>query len=243
MPWYEVPMARKKQVVFIIFENFNTLDLNGPQEVLKNYAMGATQDKQLFDISVAAASDITTTFEQVQIKRNISLDDALKSMSSFDIMIVAGAPDIGSAINGSDGPEILSLIKAFGWQKVDGDSPKWLVSICTGAGFLATSGLFGGKTVTSHWAYLKQLQEICNKFSNPPTKVIRERWVDAGVLDGGVRLVTSGAVSCGIDCCLWLVSEIAGPNGIDVASSVAAMMDYDWKYTRPGYSFTVGYQL
>jgi transcriptional regulator GlxA family with amidase domain len=229
----------KKQVVFLIFPNFNTLDLSGPQEVLKNYAIGATQDKQIFDISVAAACDITTAFEKVQVKRDISLDDALKSVSEYDVMIVAGAPNIGAAIKAADGPKILDLISAFASQSVNNNNPKWLVSICTGAGFLATCGLFGDKTVTSHWAYLDQLRAICPK----STTIVRERWVNAGVLDGGVNLVTSGGVSCGIDCTLWLLSEIAGSDGLDVAKSVASMIDYDWVYTRPNNQITVGWMV
>jgi transcriptional regulator GlxA family with amidase domain len=232
-------MATKKQVAFLIFPNFNTLDLNGPQEVLKNYAMGAKQEDQMFDIAVAAFCDITTAFEKVQVKRDISFDDALKSVSQFDVMIVAGGPgeDVDAAIANSNETKMLDLISAFAEQNVDPNRPKWLVSICTGAGFLATCGLFSGKTVTSHWAYLDQLRAICQKYSMPATTVVRERWVNAGVLDGGVKLVTSGGVSCGIDCTLWLLSEIGGAKGMDLANSVALVMDYDWKYPRPNITF------
>ena len=229
--------AIKKQVVFVIFENFNTLDLNGPQEVLKNYAVGSTEDQQIFDISVAAECEITTAFEKVQVKRDISLDDALQSVSEYDVMLVAGTPDIDAAIKAPDGPKIMDLISAFAAQGADNGNPKWLVSICTGAGFLATSGLFGGKTVTSHWAYLDKLRSICPS----STTVIRERWVNGGVLDSGVKMATSGGVSCGIDCTLWLLSEIVGSDGLNVAKSVASMMDYDWVYTRPNEQITAGW--
>ncbi len=204
---------------------------------------GAKQEDQIFSIAVASASDITTAFERVQVKRDISFEDALNSVSDFDIMIVAGAPgeDVDAAIANSKETKMLDLISAFALQNVDESCQKWLVSICTGAGFLATCGLFGGKTVTSHWAYLDKLRTICERYSVPPTTVIRERWVNAGVLDGGVKLVTSGGVSCGIDCTLWLVSEIGGANGMDLANGVALMMDYDWKYPRP--NITVGQQV
>jgi transcriptional regulator GlxA family with amidase domain len=154
-------------------------------------------------------------------------------------MIVAGGPgeDVDAAIAKSNETKMLDLISAFAEQNVDPNRPKWLVSICTGAGFLATCGLFGGKTVTSHWAYLDQLRAICQKYSMPATTVVRERWVNAGVLDGGVKLVTSGGVSCGIDCTLWLLSEIGGAKGMDLANSVALVMDYDWKYPRPNITF------
>jgi hypothetical protein len=60
-----------------------------------------------------------------------------------------------------------------------------------------------------------------------PTTVVRKRWVDAGELDGDIRLITAGGVSCGIDCILWVVSELFG---MEVATTIAMAMDYDWKY-------------
>lgn len=208
----------------------------GPQEVLRNYALGAKEEDQMFDVAIASASEITTAFEKVSVKRDISFADALQSISKYNIMIVAGGPpeSVDEAISDSKNTEMLALIQAFASQVANSVHQKWLVSICTGAGFLATCGLLGGKTITSHWAYLDKLRSICEEHSKPATNVIKERYVDAGVNDSGVRLVTSGGVSCGIDCTLWLVSELAGAKGVDLANSISSVMDYEWRYPKPG---------
>jgi hypothetical protein len=51
--------------------------------------------------------------------------------------------------------------------------------------------------------------------------------VDADTIEGGIRLVTAGGVSCGIDCILWMVGEL---HGLETARTVAMAMDYDWKF-------------
>ena len=71
--------AIKKQVVFVIFENFNTLDLNGPQEVLKNYAVGSAEDQQIFDISVAAECEITMMETVVMVLESGRFNTARRS--------------------------------------------------------------------------------------------------------------------------------------------------------------------
>ena len=61
------------------------------------------------------------------------------------------------------------------------------------------------------------------------TTIVRKRWIDAGEVFEGVRLVTSGGVSCGIDRTLWIVSELVG---MEFANRVAMAMDYDWNFSN-----------
>ena len=226
--------TKKYRVIFPIFPGFNTLDVNGPQEVLKNWAMGQEQKDQTFSICIAAASPTTTAFERVTIERNISFDDV--KLSDYDIMLVPGGPSpaIQAVIDDKD-TTYLKLINAFAALGDNDGKQRWLVSICTGAGLVATCGLFGGKTITTHFGYIKTLQGICDKASEkyriPSTTVCRKRWVDAGYTDLGVKLVTSGGISCGIDCMLWVVSELAD-TGIAAADNVATTMDYNWTYSK-----------
>ena len=64
--------AQPIPVLLIPFPQFNTLDLNGPLEILGNAAL----PDHPFDVTVAAKCDITTATENVMIKRHISLDQA-----------------------------------------------------------------------------------------------------------------------------------------------------------------------
>ena len=237
----------KFRVLFPIFPGFNTLDLHGPVEVIGNSAIASDN---IFSTTIASAMETTTAFENVGVNRNVSFAELLRQnaseartkLSDFDIMVIPGGPPahVQAAIDaGGDG--LLDLIQAFAGQDSKSSGEKWLVSVCTGAGFLAVRGLLAGKTVTAHWAYLDHLREMCAQSAercgeSPSTNVVRKRWVDAGRLPSGTRLVTAGGVSCGIDCTLWMVSELGG---LDVAKAVAMSMDYDWKFAS--IAFTEGH--
>lgn len=232
-------MSSPRRVLIPLFPGFNTLDVNGPLEVVGNRTIAAVN---LFSPVIASATETTSAFENIAVKRHLSFDELLEEddngklrLLDFDVMIVpGGSPDnVQAAIDHSGGNGLLDVIQTFAQQNCKPNQERWLISICTGAGFLAVRGLFTGKTVTAHWGYLDRLKELCDIASNQGdmslTTVVRKRWVDTGKLAGGVRLVTAGGVSCGIDCTLWMVSEIAG---MSIAQAVAMGMDYDWKFSN-----------
>jgi transcriptional regulator GlxA family with amidase domain len=133
------------------------------------------------DVDVTAGENITIAFEKMNVEWNICFEDALRSISEFDINMVACGPpaDLEAVIISAKVGETkkLDLISAFVNQRVDEDRPKWLMSVFTGAGFLATCVCLGGKTVTSHWAYLDTLDQICkhDNSSGQTTTVVRKR--------------------------------------------------------------------
>lgn len=64
--------------------------------------------------------------------------------------------------------------------------------------------------------------------TTPPGKVLAARFVDAGVNGSGVRVVSAGGVSCGIDAGLHVVKVFAGEVA---AREVAEGLDYAWRKT------------
>ncbi|KAF4552564.1 Hypothetical protein D9617_9g023530 [Elsinoe fawcettii] len=226
-------MAPKNRVLIPIFPGFNTLDVNGPLEALSNSAIAPAN---IFEVVIATSQELTPAFESIKVARDVSIESLLdpgnEGLASFDILIVPGGPPnlVDTAMK-DEAKSMQKLIDAFWTSRTSNADRKWLISICTGTAFLADCGLLGGLTVTSHWAFLETLQGICDdastRHSIPKTNIVRKRWVDSGEDDQGRRLVTAGGVSCGIDCTLWLVSEVAG---LEWAQKVAASMDYDWKY-------------
>lgn len=156
--------------------------------------------------------------------------------------MVPGAPpeDIECALKND--PVLLEVVKTFAGlppkavQKQGGEGgaakDRWLFSICTGAAFLGTEGVLGKKKATTHFAYLPILEEMAEK-AGAPAEVVRKRWVDAGRTESGVRVVTSGGVSCGIDAALWILSHQVG---LEKAKEVAEIMDYDWKFGGNGFT-------
>lgn len=55
------------------------------------------------------------------------------------------------------------------------------------------------------------------------------RFVDSGVNANGVRIISSGGVSCGIDAALYIVKLHAGE---EEAKKVAQQLDYAWRKTE-----------
>jgi transcriptional regulator GlxA family with amidase domain len=222
------------KVLLPIFPGFNTLDLNGPAEVLGNTAL----PPKTFSITVASATELTTSYENVTIKRDVSFSELRTSKSKlaeYDVLIQPGAAQyaIDAVLDSSDGGGgLLELIKTFS-ELERASSDRWLISICTGAHFLGAVGVFSGKMATTHWRALEKLRQVCAKYAQKQgakdADVVRKRWVDGGHNAKGVRIASSGGISCGIDCTLWFLSERVG---MKEAVTVATAMDYDWKFAK-----------
>jgi putative intracellular protease/amidase len=227
-------------VLLIPFPQFNTLDLNGPLEILGNAAL----PEGSFAITVAAKDDITTATENVMIKRNITLNEALANLEDYDILIQpGGGPDsIKSHLFSNDGffTELLEIVAAFAKlppsPRIDGGE-RVIMSICTGALLLGYAGVFDGLKATTHYLALDQLRTVCADYVKRTsgakgTKVVPSvptdaiRYVDAGTNANMVRVISSGGISCGLDATLYLVAQLLGK---DTAIGVAAMMEYAWR--------------
>jgi len=227
-------------VLLIAFPGFNTLDLNGPLEILANAALPTNT----FAVTIAAKHEFTTAFENVVIKRHISLGDAKQSLEEYDILIQpGGGPNsiMSHLVPGDcESAELLEILAAFiklGPSSRPGAGERVIMSICTGALFCGYAGVFDGLQATTHHLALDQLKQVCGEYvtrtpgakgtdviqNSPPFKL---RYVDAGYNTSNVRVISSGGISCGLDATLYLVSLRLGK---DAASSVANMMEYNWQ--------------
>lgn len=102
-----------------------------------------------------------------------------------------------------------------------------LLSICTGAAFLAQLGVLSGLKCTTHFGFLPTLRTICAKVAQESgkkdAKAIRARFVDAGRNQNGVRIITGGGISCGIDSALYVVRMLLGDEAAWIS---AGSMEY-----------------
>jgi putative intracellular protease/amidase len=231
-------------VLLIPFPKFNTLDLNGPLEILGNAAL----PDHTFDITVAAKDDLTTAMENVIIKRHVSLQEARANLENYDILIQpGGGPDsIKPHLlpeNDHCFDELLDIVAAFAKlppsPRLDAGE-RVIMSVCTGALLLGYAGVFDGLTATTHFLALDQLRQVCADYvERTPgakgTKVVPKvpsdtlRWVDAGPNASKVRVISSGGISCGLDATLYVVAQRLGK---DQAGDIAAMMEYAWRENR-----------
>ena len=88
-----------------------------------------------------------------------------------------------------------------------------LASVCTGALILGNAGLLDGLCATTHWYFLKMMQELFPKV----TVDSKSHVVKAG------SVLTSAGISAGIDMALHLVADHYGER---VARATARHMEY-----------------
>jgi putative intracellular protease/amidase len=235
------PQPQPIPVLLIPFPGFNTLDLNGPLEILGNAAL----PDHTFAITVAAKDELTTAVENVIIKRHISLEEARASLENYDILIQpGGGPNsiMSHLLPKKDHcfDELLDIVATFAKlppsPRLDAGE-RVIMSVCTGALLLGYAGVFDGLTATTHYRALDQLRDVCTDYvSRTPgakgTKVVSDvptdalRWVDAGPNTSKVRVISSGGISCGLDATLYLVAQRLGK---DQAVGIAEMMEYAWR--------------
>ena len=232
-PARDFPPSRKMDtttpinVLIPLFDQCNTLDVNGPLEILGNAALREGAPNAPFNITITAATPVTRAYEFVSIPRDVDFKSATQMIENGEVDVLVmpgGGPDAVGKVLGNGGDGLLDLLTAYLKSQSEKED-RWLISICTGALLVGKVGGFVGLTATTHWASLGTLVKICNAQGGPPTTVVRKRWVDGGVDANGIRVVSSGGISCGLDCMLWFVKEVLG---IQSTVDVASMMDYEW---------------
>lgn len=80
----------------------------------------------------------------------------------------------------------------------------------------------------------KEEKSSTETVNSESARVIKARYVDSGIVgrkegSRGVRIMSSGGVSCGIDAALHVVTLQAGE---EEARNTAQFLDYSWKYTN-----------
>lgn len=200
------------------------LDFIGPIEVLSH--VRDNNRVRLSEVLVAADTEKSSTSQNVPITRDISTDEALEQLASFDILLVPGGGGFSEKTI-PDQPGVKSVIKAFSQlpASTERHTPRYIVSICAGVFFLAEQGLLKGKTVTVHYASLAELQKVCD--ANGGSKVVRQHYVDCGVLEqNGTRIITSGGIASGLDAAFYLAEKVWG---FEYAEKARATMDAVWR--------------
>jgi transcriptional regulator GlxA family with amidase domain len=211
------------KALFAIHPSFDSLDLVGPLEVfsLAEYpgSTRSTSDElsgPLFKCTITAISETTTSWSGVKVTRDIPMAEAYATLADYDVLVIPGG---GSEVvfKGENGTEPMDLISAFAKlaKRADGKT-RTLMSVCTGSLFLATAGVLSGPgfKATTHPEYYGEMKEILAKKTESEgklTEVAEDRFIANKVdEEKGLRIITAGGVSSGIDGALWLVGEKAG---------------------------------
>ncbi|CAI7601169.1 unnamed protein product [Penicillium glandicola] len=221
------------KVGVLLFPGADILDFAGPIEVLSMVSHNQNPDSpdRMFKIITIASSPTIRAADSLTVQADLLLEDAIDRISDFHILVIPGGPPSVVQPLVENNPPELDLIRKFAALSPDTSSAtRLLMSVCTGAFLLGAAGVLGGMTVTTHHRGLDSLRDISaqsNAPGDPATTVLEKRYVDGGLLKGGgVRLLTAGGVSSGLDATYYLVSQWTTP---DMAEYISRVMEYDWR--------------
>ena len=181
------------RTVFAVFPGCEILDLGGPVQAFHEAAMlGAG-----YELSYRAATSTVRTAQGLEL----SGLEALPEVGPGDRVVVPGYPVMTTRVP----PKVVT------WLRTAREAGAQLCSVCTGSFALGEAGVLDGRTCTTHWRRVGELQA---RF--PRARVVGDRLF---VADDGV--VTSAGIAAGIDMALALIEQDAGPV---VAGEVAREM-------------------
>ncbi len=194
--------AETRNVAIVIWNGAEVLDWTGPAEVFEA-ASRQPGGKKVFNVyTVSKTTEPILSQRFIKVIPQYSIADAPKP----DIVVLPGG--------GTD--SVLSDPEFLAWAGKVARESEVAMSVCTGAFILGKNGLLDGKTVTTWYGAIDELER-----QFPKAKVQR----GVRLVDNGSVLTTAG-VSAGIDGALHLVSRLLGRSA---AERTAQYMEYRWQ--------------
>ena len=212
-----------------LFNGADILDFTIPIEIFGKLFYNNTRsaENQAFHITQVASTEPILAGEVVTITPNTTFAEAIKKIEDFDVLVVPGGnPVLLNRMGTSSGPEA-DFIKAFNALGDKGGKERIILSICTGALLVAGTGAMKGLRVTTHHKALDLLRKIDGSIdvvSHSENGGVG-RYVDGGRTESGVRMVSAGGITCGLDASLFVGELTAGREAAEMA---ARMTEYTW---------------
>lgn len=169
------------KVAVLLFDDFETLDVFGPVEVL-----GRIRDQ--YQIAFYSQNG-----NMIRNHHGICMETKplTEIMDGADIFLIPGGPGSRKEVDNA------TLI---GQIKIISEASKFVFTVCTGSALLARTGLLDGRSATSN----KKAFGWASSFGNKVQWIKRARWT----VDG--NYYTSSGVSAGIDMTFGFLSDMHG---------------------------------
>lgn len=196
-----------RRVTILALDNAVTSSVMGTMDVFSqvgvtyNLATGIAPEPR-FDVEIVSLDGQPVFgFNQARIYPHRSAKD----VEDTDLIIIGSFLDF----------ETLSTCSAgLPWLRHHFERGATIASICSGAFFLAETGLLDGKRVTTHWGLVDEFRRRYTKVRLEPDLVI----ADEG------RLLTSGACTSYLDLAVYLIERYCG-NTVALQASKALLHD------------------
>ena len=217
-------MSQFKVAVYL-YPKADVLDFSGPMEIYSHtYEEGGEQPFSV--TSFAHHNPVVSGSSALVYVPNATFADISACIEDFDILVIPGAhwDTITELIGAEEGKELSQMIRKFTQAMPRSETGKRILqSVCTGSVLVAASGVLAGRTITTHHMGLEMLKKVADDAAGGDSKVnvVRQRWVDAGTTEAGVRIVNAGGVSSGIDTTLWIVEQLHGKKAADHVAEVS----------------------
>jgi len=126
----------------------------------------------------------------------------LQDSPNLDVLVVPG---------GHGQQDLMEDDEVLAFLRKQGETARYIVSVCTGSLLLGAAGLLQGYRATCHWLFLPLLEPLGAIPAHERVVIDRNR-------------ITSAGVSAGIDCAIELVSLLHGQNA---AEAIQLQIEYD----------------
>jgi putative intracellular protease/amidase len=189
-----------------------------PTAVVVVGALGAEVSDTLVPYEILAATGRFNVYTVAAQRRAVPLTggldlvpdltfDELADLTAPALVVVPALPDVGEP----------TTAPVTDWLRAQAERGAQLLSICNGAGVLASAGLLHGRPAAAHWMRLRGMESTYPQVEWVPG----QRFVD----DGDV--VSTAGILSGVDGTLHLVERLLGPAAArDAAAAIG------WRHHR-----------
>ncbi|WP_433158595.1 GlxA family transcriptional regulator [Kribbella sp. CA-247076] len=187
---------KARDVTFVIFDGYQSLDLTGPYEVLRRPGYNCR--------IVAPSAGPVRSSRGLAVHADVSMADV--DVRPTDTLVVAGGDGVWTARSDR------ALVD---WVAAAASKARRVTSVCTGAFLLAETGVLDGRRATTHWRHVDQLAQEFPSIQVDGAPIF--------VHDG--RCWTSAGVTAGMDLALALVEHDLGREvALDVARELVLFL-------------------
>ena len=196
----------KKNVGILIFKDVEVLDFAGPFEVFS--VASEIHEHTLYNaFLVSAEPEPVNALNGMNVLPNHSFED----VPSIDLLVIAGGAGTNAIKNDS---------RYVNWIRTTVTNAEYVLSICSGARLLASSGFLKNKPFCTHHQIYDDIVHI------EPTAIPQKdkRFVNVD------NIYTCGGISAGIDLSFHVLKQM---HGQDVVDKTSVYMEYEVRKENP----------